>query len=233
MRTCRLIDTGMGHPFYVTALDEAIADARKNNVVPDTLHFYRREPPGISVGYFQTVKDIDLELCRKHNVVVVRRTSGGGTIYTDKHQLIYALIMKTSMDTEKIFQMVCISIVEALQALGVSAEYKKPNDVTVNGKKISGSAIIRKGDVALVHGTIMIDCNLKLACKLIKISKPVTTLHAYKAVSVPEMKNMLREIFGKTFNMQIVSGSLTVYEKILAEKLVKEKYSRDEWNLKR
>jgi len=74
----------MGHPFYVTALDEAIADARKNNVVPDTLHFYRREPPGISVGYFQTVKDIDLELCRKHNVVVVRRTSGGGTIYTDK-----------------------------------------------------------------------------------------------------------------------------------------------------
>jgi len=223
----------MGHPFYVTALDEAIADARKNNVVPDTLHFYRREPPGISVGYFQTVKDIDLELCRKHNVVVVRRTSGGGTIYTDKHQLIYALIMKTSMDTEKIFQMVCISIVEALQALGVSAEYKKPNDVTVNGKKISGSAIIRNGDVALVHGTIMIDCNLKLACKLIKISKPVTTLHAYKAVSVPEMKNMLREIFGKTFNMQIVSGSLTVYEKILAEKLVKEKYSRDEWNLKR
>ena len=42
MSTCRLIDTGMGHPFYVTALDEAIADARKNNVVPDTLHFYRR-----------------------------------------------------------------------------------------------------------------------------------------------------------------------------------------------
>ncbi|MBU4189551.1 MAG: lipoate--protein ligase family protein [Candidatus Thermoplasmatota archaeon] len=232
MKVWRLIDTDLGHPFYVTALDEAIAIARKNNVVSDTLHFYRREPPGISVGYFQTVKDIDLELCRKHNVVVVRRTSGGGTIYTDKHQLIYALIMKTSMDTEKIFQMVCISIVEALQALGVSAEYKKPNDVTVNGVKISGSAIMRKGDVVLVHGTIMIDCDLRFVCKLLKISKPITTLNRYK-MSMSEMKNMLRELLGKTFNVKIIPNSLTVYEKTLAEKLVKEKYSRDEWNLKR
>lgn len=233
MKVWRLIDTDIGHPFYVTALDEAIAAARKNNVVPDTLHFYRREPPGISVGYFQTVKDIDLELCRKHDVVVVRRTSGGGTIYTDKHQLIYALIMKTDMDASKLFQMICISIVEALQILGVSAEYKKPNDVTVNDKKISGSAIIRKGDVTLVHGTIMIDCNLKLVRKLLKISKPITTLHRYKAVSMPKMKNMLRKMFEKKFNMKIVPGSLTLYEKTLAEKLVEEKYSRDEWNLKR
>lgn len=232
MRTWRLIDTDLGHPFYVTALDEAIATARKNNVVSDTLHFYRREPPGISVGYFQSVKDIDLNLCRKHNVIVVRRTSGGGTIYTDNYQLIYALIMKTSMDTEKIFQMVCISIVEALQALGVSAEYKKPNDVTVNGGKISGSAIMRKGDVTLVHGTIMIDCDLRLVRRLLKISKPITTLNRYK-MSMSEMKNMLREMLGKTFNVKILPNSLSVYEKTLAEKLVKEKYSRDEWNLKR
>jgi lipoate-protein ligase A len=223
----------MGHPFYVTALDEAIVIARKNNIVPDTLHFYRREPPGISVGYFQTVKDIDLELCRRHNVVVVRRRSGGGTIYTDKHQLIYALIMKTNMDASKLFQMVCTSIVEALQALGVPGGYKKPNDVTVNGKKISGSAIMRKGDMTLVHGTIMIDCNLKLVRRLLRISKPITTLHEYKAVSIPKMKNMLRKMFGKTFNVEILAGGLTVYEKTLAEKLVEEKYCRDEWNLKR
>ena len=60
-----------------------------NGESPDTLHFYRRDPPGVSVGYFKKVEeDVDLEKCRERGVVVVRRTSGGGTIFTDSNQLI-------------------------------------------------------------------------------------------------------------------------------------------------
>ena len=46
----RLIDTDIADPYYVTAADDAIAQARKENMVPDTLHFCRRHPAAVSVG---------------------------------------------------------------------------------------------------------------------------------------------------------------------------------------
>ena len=82
MQTWRLIDTDLAHPYYVTAADDAISQAVSEGKVPDTLHFYRRHPPGVSVGRMQSVKDIDLEECGKRGIVIVRRRSGGGTIYT-------------------------------------------------------------------------------------------------------------------------------------------------------
>ena len=150
----RLIDTDIEDPFYVTAADEAIAQARKYNKTPNTLHLYRRDPPAISIGRFRKIhEDINLNECIKNNVKIVRRTTGGGTIYTDKECLIYSLIFNKedtnlSLHTpQEIFEKICHSIINALKKLDIHTTYKPPNDILLNGKKISGSAQIKKDNI--------------------------------------------------------------------------------------
>jgi len=81
----RLIDTDLAPPYYVTAADEAILEAFRKNIIPPTIHFYRRKPAGVSVGRTKKIeKDVNIKKCGKYGVKVVRRKSGGGTIYTDE-----------------------------------------------------------------------------------------------------------------------------------------------------
>ena len=53
VKTWRLLDTGLKNAFYNMALDEVIVTARSNNLVPNTLRFFRWEPAAVSIGYFQ------------------------------------------------------------------------------------------------------------------------------------------------------------------------------------
>ena len=237
VQTWRLIDTDLAHPYYVTAADDAISRAISEGKVPDTLHFYRRHPPGVSVGRMQSVKDIDLEECRKRGIVIVRRRSGGGTIYTDEGCLIYALIFRSdTTNPEKIFGMVCNSIRIALEEFGFNAEYKKPNDILVNGRKVSGSALLVRGDVVLIHGTVIVSSDLDVMKKVLIKRKEieVTSLEREgKKVDFKELKEMLIKRFGESMDAEFVRGGLSDYEKKLIERLIEEGYGRDEWNFMR
>ena len=169
----RLIDTDITDPYYVTATDEAIAYARKEKKVPNTLHLYMRNPAAVSVGRSRKIHDdVDVGECIKNNVKIVRRTTGGGTIYTDKECLIYSLIFDKKnvglQSSQEIFENVCNSIVNTLKKLDIHTTYKPPNDILLNGKKISGSAQIIKERIVLIHGTVLVDTDLELMKKVLK-----------------------------------------------------------------
>lgn len=241
MKNWRLIDTDLGDPYYVTAAEEAICSARAKSQVPDTLHFYRRDPPGISVGYFRKIEDdIDVERANKNNIRIVRRMTGGGTIFTDKNQLIYSIITKNQLGAgvEATFKVVCNAIIDALEKFNIRAEYKPPNDILLNGKKISGSAQTLKKDVVLLHGTILVATDLKLMNKILKRpnSEHVTTLKnelGGSVPSIPAIKNALIDTFKNTFNTNIKPGELIEFETKLIDKLKTSKYGSDDWNYKR
>ena len=234
MHTWRLIDTDLAHPYYVTAADDAISIAVSKNKAPSTLHFYRRYPPAVSIGRMKSIKEINLEECRKRGIMIVRRKSGGGTIYTDEGCLIYGLIFKPhTMNPLKIFEMVCNSIRSALKDLGFNANYKKPNDVLVNGKKVSGSALLVREGVVLVHGTILVNSDLDVMRKVLPRRKDVEVTSLEKEgrkVDIEGLKRMLAEKFGKAMEARFVKGDLSNYEKEMIEKLIEERYGRDEWN---
>lgn len=233
----RLIDTDLAHPYYVTAADEAISTARKLGIVPNTVHLYRRDPPAVSMGRFRSVKEINVERCKKEGIVIVRRVSGGGNIFTDKGCLIYSLICKDFFadKPESVFEKVCCAICRTIESFGLKAVYKKPNDVLVNGKKVSGSAILKKADVTLVHGTIIVSGKVSLAKEVLPRGKvEITSLskEACKEIDVEKVKEKLLEIFKKDFDIEIEKGSLTNFEKNLIQYLIEKKFSRDEWNLR-
>lgn len=236
----RYIDSGIADPYFVTAADEAITIALKNKKIKNnTIHFYQREKPTISVGRFRTIKDdINLEKCKKYDVKIIRRTTGGGSIFTDRNCLIYSLIFDI-LDTklkssQEIFKKICKIITESLWKFEIKSEYKYPNDILLNNKKISGSAQIKKQNIILIHGSLLLDTNLVLMQEVLKNHqyKPVTTIKNEMNIvpSIFDIKNELKNGFEMYFKGIFKRSDFSNYEKNIITKLIDERYKKDEWN---
>jgi len=223
----RLVDSGLVDGPTSQALDEAIRLARLAERAPNTLHLYRRTPPTVSLGRYQGLENrVDLAYCRAHGIDVIRRTSGGGAIYTDAHCLEYAVIVDqaypvipTSLNES--FQVICMGIVHALQTLGLAATYKPINDVLVRGRKISGSAQ-RRRRVLLQHGTLLVDADFDAMSQALRggeggaaaLTERLTTVRreAGRGIPVDVVSDALKRGFEKVLQMQLVQGTLTPWE---------------------
>jgi len=248
-RSWRLVDNGLVPPAESAALDEAILEAHIAGKVPNTLHFYVRSEPTISVGYFQKVAEsVDLAECERRGVSIVRRKSGGSSIYTDRGQLIYALVVHESdLPAERAdsFRLTCQAIADALRSFGVDAVYRPMNDVEVDGRKISGNAQFRGKGSVLQHGTVVVDTDVPNMDAVLKangsrrrdLSRPsdrMTTLASLLGTA-PEMeivKGAMVSAFEEAFDARFSLSSLTELERVLVKKLVDERYSKKEWNFR-
>src|SRR5512134_3939286 len=84
MTAWRLLKLEAQNPPMNMAIDEAILTARTIDRVPNTLRLYKWKPSGVSIGRNQNIEnEAQLNNCRKLGVQVVRRISGGGTVYHD------------------------------------------------------------------------------------------------------------------------------------------------------
>ena len=243
--TWRLVDSGLVAPAESVALDEAILEAHSAGSAPDTLHFYVRSSPTVSVGYFQSVGEgLHIEACRRLGVSVVRRGSGGSSIYTDRGQLIYALVSRSDnlpATPDASFALVCGAIAKALSSLGLEARHRPVNDVEVGGRNVSGSAQLRRRGSVLVHGTIIVDTDMAAMDSVLRRhgagprpSERVTSLRSLlgAAPAMDDVKRLLRESFSSSLGAVFEEGALSEEERDRAARLVAERYSRDEWNLR-
>ncbi len=262
MQTWRILKIETHDAFMNMAIDEAILRARASNQVPNTLRFYRWNPSAVSIGRFQKLEnEVNLENCQKMGVDYIRRISGGGTVFHDSNgEITYSVIAKTedlgTKDVAEVYSRVYAAISEALRIMGVASDYspgdlKNCPNLTVNGKKISGSAQANKGGIVLQHGTLLLDVDLPKMFNLLRVPwanscMQVVNVAKGKITSVknelghdltPETAaNAVAHGFAVALNMQVVEnvqsmdGSLTKEEMDLSEKLYKEKYKTKEWN---
>ncbi len=248
-KTWRLIDSGLCEPAYTGAADEAIARARAEGLVPTTLHFYTRKVPTISMGYFERVEEaVNLPLCKKDGVFILRRVSGGSAIYTDSGQVIYALIGMSEEFPHNVnasYERICSAVIRGLARMGLSADFKPINDVQIGGKKVSGSAQVRKWGALLQHGTVILDLDRERMFSYLRISdeklkkqgierpeERVTSLTEVLGITPPrdEVVGALVRGFEEEFGVSIVQGELTEWEQREIDRLIREKYGNPEWN---
>ena len=116
-------------------------------------------------------------------------------------------------------------------------------EITVNNKKIVGSAQTRKNKKLLQHGSILIDLdydklvstfNIKNKEETIKKTKArVTSINneLRKEISYNQLKEALISGFQDNLEIELVEDQLTKEELALANKLEKEKYSTKQWNI--
>ena len=240
----RLIKAKTFDAYMNMALEEAVMDEVKKGNSPPTIRLFMWKPSAVSIGYFQGLKnEVNIELCKKKKYNIVRRITGGGTVFHDTNgEVTYSIIAPEKLfpkDVSKSYEEICGYIVDALESLGINAQYKKINDVLVDGCKISGSAQTRKGGILLQHGTLMhnidpVELFSLLAGrpeknKLTKSNKKVVTcVIEHKDVNLEKVKIAMEKAFTK--NKEFSVGDYSKEELEHAEFLVKTKYKTDEWN---
>jgi lipoate-protein ligase A len=258
MDVWRLLGLEVGDAFTNMAMDEAILTARIAGKVPNTLRFYRWKPSAVSIGRFQDLfSEVHVENCRKHGVDVVRRITGGGAVYHDYDgEITYSLVVDgkdlgyADMDLISAYKTVCKGLIEAVRILGTVAEFnpldsKQCPNITIKGKKISGSAQSYKRGILLQHGTFLVDINhekmftflkvpwAKTLVDVLEVSKKKLTSAQQELelrMSMEEAYQALVKGFEKALKIQLAEEELTSYEWKLAEKIRRNKFSTEDWN---
>jgi lipoate-protein ligase A len=249
----RLLQDGCQDAYTNMAVDEVLLESK----IP-VLRFYRWRPPAISVGYFQKLEEeIDLAECRRQGIDWVRRITGGKAVLHDK-ELTYSLVITQDLMPKSIIQsyrLISRAILGALRGLGLQAQAAKrvrrpeksslcfnaPSyyEIITGGKKIVGSAQVRKKGKLLQHGSILLDCNIERLCSLLKgagqvsqVRERVASLNVElgKEIAYEYLASVLKKSFEETFSVRLVPDKLTRAERMLARQLVVTKFRKKEWN---
>lgn len=239
------------------AIEESILKSKIDHLVPSTVRFYRWEPSAVSIGRFQDAeKETHMANCRKHDINVVRRITGGGAVYHDSaDEITYSVIADRydlgTEDIADIYAKIYVGLTNALAILGVSADFNQGNmkacpNLTVKGRKISGSAQAHRHGVVLQHGTLLTKVNLERMFTFLRVpwaqtcfqvvrvaENRITSLRSEIGRDSPdeEIINALVKGFESGLDIELKNGKLTSEELESAEDLCKTKYATDAWNL--
>jgi len=255
MNTWRYLPLSINSAAQNLAIDEAILNACIAEKAPNTLRFYRWRPSAVSIGRNQTLQtEVYTDTAASLGVDVVRRISGGGAVYHDfEGEITYSIIAKVSelgtTDPTTIYIKIYGALSDALRLMGIPADYsngdvKNCPNLTVLGKKISGSSQIISRGVVLQHGTLLVNLDLPQMFSVLQIRGVSCT----QAVDVAKHKltsiqtelghkispstvvNALAQGFKAILKIQLQEDSLSPEEKVEAEKL-EEKYRSTNWLL--
>ena len=229
----RFIESGTFDAATNMAIDHAIYENVALGREKPTIRFYKWKRNSVSIGAFQNPDNIDLELCRKNGIDVVRRMTGGRAVFHDKEDFTYSVISHIRNYKYRIdlaYKEICDSLINTLKDLGIKAKLENKNDLIVNGKKISGNAAKAMHDgVYLQHGTLIFKLDFEIMPQAMKIDPELAKM---KATSISTLKKTTQEkvhdamksnfLFGKHFEKKKISHA----ELDRAEELVKNVYSK-------
>ncbi len=151
------IENDARDPAFNQALEEYVFE----RVAPDeTLLMLWRNAPAVVCGCYQNAfAEVDMLRAAERGVKVIRRISGGGTVYHDPGNVNYSVIAPA--DDRVDYARFIAPVVEALNDLGIPAAMNRTCDIAVNGLKVSGSAQKTAKGRVLHHGTLLYDTDLR------------------------------------------------------------------------
>lgn len=210
------IETGSTDVYYNFALEYYFTVEKK---LSDTVFLFWRTTPTLMIGKYQNVlEEINKPYVDQHNIKLVRRMSGGGTIYTDLGGWQFTFIQhQNNGDIE--FHQYIAPVIDALQELGIEAAFNGRNDLTIGDRKFSGNAQYRLEDCIVHHGSLLFHTNIeqmvasttvddyKILSKSIKsVRDRVTNITEH--LSAP----MEAETFKDSMVRHIMAGSTATYQ---------------------
>lgn len=270
----RVITSGIGCSADNMAIDEAIVKAHAAGQVPPTIRFYGWQPAAVSLGYFQkAAAEVDLAECRRLGIDVVRRLTGGRAVLHDT-ELTYSIVVSeghplvptTITASYRFFSQ---GLLDGLKLLGVEAQMTMPKaaygqtkrrsasaacfdapshyEVTYNGRKLIGSAQVRKEGVILQHGSILLDFNPQQVAAVLKLSAQAKerlagmlseragslAAAAGRQITWEQVCQAMQASFGPALGVELVADSLSHDEQSMAQDLAATKYTQGCWNLLR
>jgi lipoate---protein ligase len=199
----------------------------------------------VIIGKHQSAhRETSTKFIFENNIPVIRRISGGGTVFHDKGNLNFTFICNSDFGKQVDFRKYTRPVIEYLFSLGIDAKFEGKNDIKIDGLKVSGNAEHVHRKRVLHHGTLLFSSSLDMMRKSIRndtscyISKAVES-NPSSVVNLNERLKSSSDIFefrSKMMNyfFQNLPGAvfhtLSYSKKKEAELLATNKYKTWEWN---
>jgi lipoate-protein ligase A len=236
-----LVNRESTKPYFNVAAEEYFL----KNFDEEVFMLWQNEP-SIVVGKHQnTMGEVNISYAHKNNIPVIRRITGGGTVYHDLGNLNYTFITNSDKrETLVDFKRATKPVIDFIGTLGVKVSFSGKNNLIAGDKKISGnSAHVYKNRV-IHHGTILINSNLDNLNMAITPGKYSISDKAVKSIraTVTNLNDLLQtKVTVEEFKTQFIdyiegNGQITTRYDLTQKdeenisKLVSEKYNTWEWN---
>lgn len=252
------------------AIDEALLLSMAYTVDPQpVLRFYGWNPATLSLGYAQSYhKEVDEASCRVEGIDIVRRPTGGRAVLHE-YELTYSVIApecnpNVAGTVIQSYLRISQALLKGFRTLGVDAEmvasggklqersaicFDAPSwyELVVDGRKLVGSAQVRKEGVLLQHGSILLHFDAERLFRLLRfpsegVRQRLLTGFKAKACALDEVwkqpigrEELEREIcsgFRDIMGIKLFTSQLTGQEEVLMEEVL-PKYLSDAWTKKR
>jgi lipoate-protein ligase A len=249
------------------ALDEALLESAAARRQPPTLRLYQWDPACLSLGHAQPVEDADVERLRSFGWHLVRRTTGGrAVLHTD--ELTYSVTAPIDHPllaggVASSYRRLSQGLVAGLRLLGVDADtapeqplteadrsnpvcFEAPSayEITAGGRKLIGSAQLRRAAGVLQHGSLPLWGDLGRICNVLayrdmaaralaaeRLRRRATTLEQLlsRRVAWDQATESLAAGFREALNLQWTIGEPSDGEQTRAVALRSERFASDGW----
>jgi lipoate-protein ligase A len=117
--------------------------------------------PSVIVGKHQNpFEEINYQYVTEKGIPVIRRLSGGGTVYHDHGNLNFTFIVNSDYGKQVSFNRFIEPVTEYLKGFGVGTEVGEKHEVRTGGLKFSGNAAHIFRNRSLHHGTLLFSSQL-------------------------------------------------------------------------
>ena len=231
------------------ALDEVLQNQVADGKRSPTLRFWEWNDKAVVFGSYQSYSnELNQEGVDKHDIVPVRRMSGGGAMFMEGGNCItYSIYAPESLvagySYADSYAYLDQWVLASLQKLGVNAWYVPINDITSTGGKIGGAAQKRRRHTVLHHTTMSYNIDADKMMEVLRVGKVKTAskgiasakkrvdpLRRQTGIPREEIIDTMVGEFATRYGAQ--HAELSEEDVAAAHRLVEEKYGTEEWTKK-
>ncbi len=258
--TWRLLENSEVDIYRNLAVEEALATVNSERKNKENILRLWRATDAVVIGRFQCVhKEANLDYCNQNDIAIARRFTGGGAVFHDLGNLNFTLCMNqkesyVAKTLPTLYRSFVGAVAGGLSDIGVPAKFdRKRSCIRIGKKKITGTAGWVKRGVSFIHGTLLIDSNLKSLERSLKAppdqpryirdksrircmesKKDIVTSLSEVMSDRPsdnEIAGVITESIQDFTGVEMAISELSDDERETAHALYQSRYSQSEWNL--
>ncbi|MBQ3819634.1 lipoate--protein ligase family protein [bacterium] len=195
-------------------IDKAIKTGQKEHI----FRLYGWKPACLSLGKNQSDYFLDYGFLRKLGIDAVRRFTGGrALLHANEVTYSYICPIDTLKDGENVkesYREISQILIEGFKNLGITLDFGRTkhtpeghkdycmlvsaeSDLCYNGRKVIGSAQLRKNGYILQHGSILYDYNINLLNRIFGTEINTATITCVKEINPDITKEDIIESLSK------------------------------------
>lgn len=185
------------------AYDKLLLEQAELGKKDKALHFWELKDYVVITGRGSSVgEDVYTERCKKDNIKIIQRASGGGCVLLGKGCLNYSLLLPLNAKVANIkgsFKYIIEGIITNFKKINLDLVYQPVSDIALDNKKVSGNAQARKRKFMLMHGTFLYDFDIDRVAFYLKEPKKAPLYrngrkHKDFLTNIPSTKEEIKEI---------------------------------------